>query len=98
MRHAAKIDANQPEIVRALRKVGAFVEPKIARVGEGVPDLLVYFRGWHVLEIKDGSLSPSRRRLTPKERGWALAASLAGGRVPVVCNVTDALRAIGAIP
>jgi hypothetical protein len=40
MRRAAKIDANQPQIVEALRKAGATVH-SLAAVGNGIPDLLV---------------------------------------------------------
>ncbi|HJP47915.1 hypothetical protein [Acinetobacter venetianus] len=44
MRRAAKIDANQTEIVKALRKFGASVQ-SLASTGKGCPDLLVGFRG-----------------------------------------------------
>ncbi len=96
MRRAAKVDRNQSEIVEALRKVGAFVEPKLSRVGEGCPDLLICFRGvWRVLEVKDWALPPSGRKLTPKEAAWGLAAATVGGEVPVIESVADALRVIG---
>lgn len=71
MRRAANVDANQGDIVDALRKAGASVEPKLARVGEGVPDLLVGIRGvTTVFEIKDGSKIPSKRKLTDDEKKW----------------------------
>ena len=71
MRRAAHIDANQPAIVEALRAAGASVEPKLARVGEGVPDLLVSFRGmWYLLEVKDGTKPNSKQALTPDEQEW----------------------------
>ena len=65
MRRAAKIDANQPEIVAALQAIGASVAITSA-VGKGFPDLIAGFRGrnW-MLEVKHGALSPSRRKLTP---------------------------------
>ncbi|VXB24233.1 conserved hypothetical protein [Burkholderia sp. 8Y] len=70
MRRAARVDANQPEIVAALRKVGASVTP-IHAVGQGCPDLLVGFRGRTlVLEVKDGSKPPSARKLTDDEAVW----------------------------
>ena len=64
MRRAAKIDANQTEIVKALRQVGASVQ-SLASTGKGCPDLLVGFRGvnW-LLEIKDGQKVKSARKLT----------------------------------
>ena len=36
MRRAAKVDANQPEIVQALRKAGCFVQP-LHTVGQASP-------------------------------------------------------------
>lgn len=70
MRRAAKTDRNQSEIVAALRKVGASVQPLHA-VGGGVPDLLVGIRGRNYLcEIKDGSKPPSARRLTTDQAEW----------------------------
>ena len=70
MRTAARIDANQPEIVLALRKLGASVQP-IHTIGKGCPDLLVGFKGRNVLlEVKDGNKSPSARALTCDETEW----------------------------
>ena len=93
MRRAAKVDANQPEIVAALRRVGADVF-SLAAVGEGIPDLLVGFRGTTVLiEIKDGAKPPSARQLTPDQIKWH--AAWRGGRCVVASSVTDALAAIG---
>jgi hypothetical protein len=40
VKYAAKVDANQSEIVDALRQLGCTVE-SLHRVGAGVPDLLV---------------------------------------------------------
>jgi hypothetical protein len=49
---AARIDANQPEIVDALRKIGARVKPTHG-VGGGYPDLTVGYRGRTILmEVK----------------------------------------------
>ena len=63
MRRAA-VDANQAEIVKALRKVGATVQP-LHRVGQGCPDLAVGHGGVnHMIEVKDGSKPPSARGLT----------------------------------
>ena len=63
-------DANQSEIVAALRELGATVTV-LSQVGYGCPDILV---GWHginyTMEIKDGSKSPSRQQLTPAEMRW----------------------------
>lgn len=92
MRRAARIDANQPEIVAALRGVGAAVQPLHA-VGKGCPDLLVSHRMVnYLIEIKDGAKPPSARRLTPDQLEWHDA-----WRAPVhiVTTVEDALDVIG---
>lgn len=70
MRRAAKVDANQSDIVSALRKAGASVTP-IHTVGNGCPDLLVGFRSRNYLfEVKDGAKPPSARKLTDDEAIW----------------------------
>jgi Holliday junction resolvase len=93
VRRAAKVGRNQPEIVSALRKVGADVQ-SLAAVGDGVPDLLVGFRGQTVLiEVKDGQRPPSERQLTDDQIKWH--AAWRGGRCVVVGSVSEALAAIG---
>jgi hypothetical protein len=70
MRRAGKIDRNQPEIVEKLREIGATVQI-LSAVGKGCPDLLVGFQGRNLLlEVKDGDLVPSARKLTPDQLGW----------------------------
>lgn len=93
MRRAAKVDDNQPEIVSALRAVGARVEC-LHGVGGGVTDLLVLFQGdLFLLEVKDGSKPPSDRKLTPAQAVWHR--KFANPNLHVVCNVDEALAAIG---
>ena len=90
MRRAAHIDANQPEIVAALRAAGASVEPKLARVGEGCPDLLVGIRGvTTIFEIKDGTKPPSKKALTSAEVLWH---STWEGSVYIVESAEQALQ------
>ena len=91
-RQRAKKDANQDEIVAALRAIGAQVQ-SLAAVGDGVPDLLVAYHGWHVLEVKDGSKPPSHRKLTPDEAAWHERF----GRHAPVWTVTDAQSALTAV-
>ena len=70
MRRASRIDRNQPEIITALRQLGASVECLHA-VGNGCPDLLVGFRNRTLLlEVKDGTKPPCERRLTEDQRRW----------------------------
>lgn len=94
MRRAARTDANQDQIVSALRAAGATVQ-SLAVLGKGVPDLLVMFQGnLSLLECKDGAKPPSKRKLTDDQQKWHQAW---GCIVHVVMNPQQALAAIGAI-
>ncbi len=94
MRRNARIDTNQPEIVKALRAIGASVT-HTHMIGRGFPDIVVGFRGVNTLmEIKDGNKPPSKRRLTPDEADWHESWQ---GYACVVESVDDAYAAIGAI-
>lgn len=67
---AAKIDRNQPEIVKALRKVGVTVQ-HLHQVGAGCPDLLCAVNNQvFLVEIKDGAKAPSAQKLTPDQSIW----------------------------
>lgn len=95
MRRAARVDDNQAEVVKALRKIGAVVTP-IHMVGKGVADLLVSFRQcWLVLEVKDGAKPPSARELTPDEKRW-----IGEQKAPVfiVNSPVEAVRFLQEIP
>jgi hypothetical protein len=90
MRLASKIDANQHEIVNALRKAGAS-DFSLASVGHGCPDLLVGYNGNTILmEIKDGSKPPSKQALTPDQlkfiKNWT------GSSICIVNDVEASLR------
>ncbi len=92
---AAKIDANQDQIVTALRAAGATVQ-SLAGVGKGVPDLLVGYKGQTLLlEIKDGFKPPSARLLTEDQIRWH--GSWKGGALAVVDSPDAALRMIGVL-
>ena len=92
---AAKIDANQEQIVTALRAAGATVQ-SLAGVGKGVPDLLVGYQGQTLLlEIKDGRKPPSARLLTEDQLRWH--GSWKGGALAVVDSPDAALRMIGVL-
>jgi hypothetical protein len=92
MRRAAKVDRNQAEIVAALRRLGATVQPLHA-VGQGCPDLLVGFRGSnYLLEIKDWQASASDRVLNAGQVEWHGGWK---GQVAKVETVEAALIAIG---
>lgn len=88
MRRAARVDANQVEIVTAMRAVGAVV--RVITQGDGLPDLLVGYRNHTVLmELKDGAKPASKRRLTEAEQKFF--DEWRGGRLEIVTSVDQAL-------
>jgi Holliday junction resolvase len=92
MRRAAKVDANQAEIVKALRAAGCYV--LVISQLKNCCDLMVARAGkWVAIEIKDGDKPKSARKLTPGEQTFI---EQAGHRAPVVVvtNVTEAIQAI----
>lgn len=94
MRRAAKVDANQDQVVSALRAAGASVQ-SLAAIGKGTPDLLVGFRGYlHLIEVKDGSKPPSARALTKDQVRWH---STWQAPVHIVTSPEQALHVIGAV-
>ena len=89
MRRIARIDSNQPEIVRDLRRVGAFVFPTHT-LGRGFPDLVVVYHGTvYLLEVKipGGTLTPDEQKFYEDSQGAPY----------IVRSSEDALRVIGAI-
>ena len=91
MRRAARVDENQGLIVKALRACGATV--RVISQGDGIPDLLVGYRGHTILmEVKDGNKPPSARQLTPAEQiffdQWT------GGKLFIVNSVEEALEVL----
>ena len=91
MRRAGRTDANQKEIVDALRKAGASVHVT-SSVGGGFPDLVVGFRGKnYLLEVKPAEGPPSAQRLTKDEVDfhcdWL-------GQLSVVHTILDAIDVI----
>ena len=92
MRQAARIDANQNEIVGTLRKMGATVAIT-SMVGHGFPDLVVGYLGLNYLfEIKDGLKPISQRKLTKDEQEFF---DIWRGNVQIVNNANDALDILG---
>jgi len=63
-----KVDANQKQIVDALRKIHGVTVFSTHTIGKGVPDIVVGYCGQNYLfEIKDGDKLPSQQKLTPME-------------------------------
>ena len=89
MRKAAETDANQTQVVNALRQAGASVQ-SLAAVGKGCPDLLVGYQGInYLMEVKDGSKVPSAQKLTIDQEHWH---SVWKGVVHVVKSKDEALK------
>lgn len=94
MKRAAKVDANQKQIVTALRQAGCTVQ-SLATVGKGCPDLIVGCQGRNfLLEIKDGSKPPSARQLTEDQQTWHQNWR---GQVVVVESVVEVLHLLGKV-
>lgn len=83
-RHAARRDANEGEIVTALRRLGCRV---LRLSGPGVPDLAVYWpaTGWRLAEIKTAT-----GRLRPSQADW-------GDEIRVWRSLDDALGDLGIV-
>jgi len=81
-----RVDANQREIVAALRQIGASVWIT-SSLGGGFPDLVAGWKGrTYLFEVKVPPI-----RLTPDEEGFQLAWR---GQVAIVCNVEEAMEVI----
>ena len=89
MRTAAKVDANQKEIVAALRKMGVSVQ-SLANIGKGCPDLLAAKgdRSW-LIEVKGpkGKLTPDQVEFIASWRGV----------VHIVRTVDDVVNLVGVV-
>lgn len=84
MAYAKKVDKNQGDVVKALRKMGADVF-LLHMVGGGIPDLMVAYAGQTILiEVKDGP----DKKLTPQQ--LELFANWKGGQLARVNSVQEA--------
>lgn len=93
MRRAARIDANQNEIVAALRGIPGCKVWITSMVGNGGPDFVIGWMGVNYLvELKDGDKPPSKRRLTPDEKKFHAQWS---GQIDTALTFEDCLRIIG---
>lgn len=85
-----RTDSNQSDLVKQIRKIPGVSVVSIHEKGQGVPDLLVGHRNRnYLLEVKDPSKSPSRRRLTPDEEKFHQSWS---GQIAVVHTLEDVLK------
>ena len=91
MFRAARVDSNQSEVTKALRKIGASVQ-LLHSVGKGCPDMLVGYKGGnYLLEIKDGEKKESARKLTAEQTIWHFDWK---GQVTVVTSPQEAIDTI----
>lgn len=89
-RRASRVDANQSQVVSALRAAGASVL-SLAPLGKGAPDICCGFRGVNYLfELKHG-----KGKTNDLQDTWH--AEWRGLPVAVAYGPDDALRAIGAL-
>jgi len=71
VRRKARTDSNHAEIVKFFRKVPGCAVLDLSRVGGGCPDILICHRQvLSLIEIKDGQLSPSRKKLTSDQQNF----------------------------
>ena len=90
MRRAARVDANQAEIVETLRAYGASVF-SLAAVGCGCPDLVVGIGGHtHLVEVKNRSRWPSDGKLRQGQVEWH--ATWRGAAVTVLASAEQAAQ------
>ena len=89
---ACKVDDNQREIVKKLRKIPGVTVSITSALGDGFPDIVVGYKGVnHLIEIKDGSKPPSRRKLTPAEGKFH---GLWTGRVEICNSFEEVLKTL----
>lgn len=90
-RRAAKVDANQGGIVKALRDYGASV--LIISQLKNCFDILVGYNGREfIMEIKDGDKPPSQRKLSEGEQRFK--DNWKGSEYHIVLNKEQALKII----
>ena len=90
MRRIARTDSNQQEIVTALRNSGAVV--LLTHQLKNCCDCIVYHNGnTYTVEIKDGNLPKSARKLTSGEQEFKAKIESVGVTYHVVTSVDEAL-------
>ena len=71
MRRAAKVDSNQNEVVKLLRKIPGVSVAITSQLGNGFVDFVVGYKGKnYMIELKDGDKVASKRKLTADEESF----------------------------
>lgn len=106
-RRAARTDANQTEIVKYLRSIGALVV--ITSQLKKFCDIVVSYKSrWYIIEIKDGNKFPKKfkamtpeekldyaiTKLTPDEKEFFEQCKFSGASYNIVWDIESALKAI----
>lgn len=87
MTRAKRVDKNQAQIVKQLRKLGFSVELTY-RLGKGFPDFIIGFNGLHTIPIE---LKSKGGTLTIDEKNWK---NNYKGYIIVAYNLEDILLGI----
>ena len=90
-----RVDANQAELVAAWRAAGATWIDLTDSEDAGFDGLVLFDGQTYIVEIKDGSKTPSDRRLTDKEQARRAEVEDADVFYNVVETMAAALRLIG---
>lgn len=92
MRRAAKIDSNQNQVIKSLRKIPGVSIAITSQLGNGFVDFVLGYRGVnYMVELKDGAKVPSKRKLTPEEEKFHKQWS---GQISVCNSFEDILNLI----
>ena len=86
----AKVDKNQPEIVKALRRSGAIV--KHLHIVKNLFDIIVFYQGQvYCVEIKQDK----KKKLTKGEQECKEDLESVGVKYHIIYSIEDALKMIG---
>lgn len=87
-----KVDNNQAELVKQIRKIPGVSVFLTHTQGKGFPDAVIGYRGrTYLAEIKDPAQPPSKRKLTPDEEGFHEKWT---GHIAIVETLDDVLKII----
>lgn len=87
---AKKVDDNQPQLVKQMRRIPGLTVFLTHTLGKGFGDAVLGFRkNNYIIEIKDPSKPPSARKLTPDEEKFHEEWE---GQITVVETIDDVLN------
>lgn len=93
MRRKARVDDNQSEIVKALRKIPGVTVAVTSMMGNGFPDIVLSYKDFnYMIELKDGNKPKHQQKLTEDEikfhKSWT-------GQIAVCSNLDEILELLG---